>query len=624
MDTPVDGTDLRGRDEFQRAVERLYESVSRWFGPGDARLRPGETGAFYPDADAGMEGFSRLLWGVAPLAAGGYAFPDWDRFRRGLVNGTDPDHEAFWGEAGDHDQKHVEMAAIGVALALTGDALWEPLSADERERVASWLGQTNDATLPDCNWLWFRVLTNLGLRSVGAPHDPEQVRADLDRLDAYALGDGWYADGTDDGIGPRDHYVAWEFHVDGLLSAALTDGNVVEGAEAGHAETSLRRAREFAGEYVHWFDDRGRALPYGRSLTYRFAQAAFWGALAFADALPEGFSWGQVRGLWARNVRWWLDQPVFTDGGALSIGYRYPNLKMAEPYNSPSGPYWALKAALPLALPASHPFWVAEEEPLPDLPSTEVQRQPNLLVCRDDGTDHHYALSAGQQGVAEGFGTDHEKYAKFAYSTAFGVGVATGRLGLLGAGHDSALALGRDSRHFRLREEPTEQSVSEDAVYSRWRPFDDVRVDTWLVPTLPWHVRVHRVQTPHEIYGAEGGFALDRTGDDDPAVYEHRTGDALALARYPAGTSLVVDPLGGRSGSVVVQDSNVNLHHQRTVVPTLTERLDAGETWLAAGVVASPDPGGVPSPGDCPAVALDGDSFAVEAGDGTVVYEGGP
>ena len=40
---------------------------------------------------------------------------------------------------------------------------------------------------------------------------------------------------------------------------------------------------------------------------------------------------------------------------------------MCEDYNAPGSPYWALKTYLMLALPESHPFWQAEEQPLPSL-----------------------------------------------------------------------------------------------------------------------------------------------------------------------------------------------------------------------------------------------------------------
>ena len=113
-----------------------------------------------------------------------------------------------------------------------------------------------------------------------------------------------------------------------------------------HGESDPTRAAEFrhraalfAPQFAAWFAADGSAIPYGRSLAYRFAQCAFWGALAYSGvaALP----WGQSKRLYLRNLRWWARQPIFTEAGLLSIGYRYPNLIMAEAYNAPGSPYFA-------------------------------------------------------------------------------------------------------------------------------------------------------------------------------------------------------------------------------------------------------------------------------------------
>ena len=76
----------------------------------------------------------------------------------------------------------------------------------------------------------------------------------------------------------------------------------------------------------------GRAVPFGRSLTYRFAMSSFWGAVAFADLeLPAPLTWGVVRGLQLRNVRYWARQAgAYNTDGTLTIGYCYPNQAMTE------------------------------------------------------------------------------------------------------------------------------------------------------------------------------------------------------------------------------------------------------------------------------------------------------
>lgn len=101
-----------------------------------------------------------------------------------------------------------------------------------------------------------------------------------------------------------------------------------------------KRAQAAALDLVHYFDEEGRAIPFGRSVGYRFAMCSFWGALAYADVeLPEPLTWGMVKGIVMRHLRWWQTQPnIWSPSGTLTIGYSYPNMYMAENYNSPGSP----------------------------------------------------------------------------------------------------------------------------------------------------------------------------------------------------------------------------------------------------------------------------------------------
>jgi len=612
---PLADNPLRTRADFQAAVRDLFGPLEAYRSPGGARLTPGETQAHFPAVAADCEGFSRPLWGLVPLAAGGGAFDGWDRYREGLVNGTDPDHEEYWGPAEDFSQKHVEMAAIGLGLALAPEELWEPLDDTEREQVVAWLSQINDAGLHDCNWKFFRVLVNIGLREVGAEHDWELTQGTLDRLESFALSEGWYSDGPADEK-PCGYYIPWAMQFYGLVYAAVVGDDDPE-----RSARFRERAAEFATEFVHWFRADGAGLPYGRSLTYRFAQASFWGALAFADV--EALPWGQVRGLWARNIRQWADQPIFTGDGVLSVGYVYPTLKTSEPYNSASSPYWAMKAFLPLALPAEHPFWQAEEEPLAATPATAgtvVQHHPKMVICRDEGAGHHYALTTGQNSQYQ------EKYTKIAYSTEFGFSVRSRALGLAGAGHDGALALSEGGTHYRIRLEIDESVVDDSGerptLYSRWTPWSDVTVDTWVAPASPWHVRVHRLETGRPLHSGEGGFAISRAGDDAADACERVENAGEAVVRYPEGVGGVVDLLDDganpRDGAAVDQGPNTNLVAPRTVVPTLTGEHDPGTHWLVAGVTAAA-PGGDARWDSPPEIAVEDSVPTVRDRDGTTV-----
>ncbi|WP_230843819.1 DUF2264 domain-containing protein [Gloeobacter morelensis] len=568
---------LRSRTDLQQAVRTLFSPLKAHFSPGRARVKLGHTAAVYPARTAELEGFARPLWGLVPLAAGGGEFDDWELYRTGLTHGSDPQHPEYWGPTGNRDQAYVEMAALGFALALIPERVWEPLKPHARANLAAWLGQINRAKLVDNNWQFFRVLVNLGLARVGAESDAASLSAALAQIDAFYLGDGWYSDGP---TMRRDYYVPFAMHYYGLLYAGLAGG------DPQRADRLRERAAAFAPQFAHWFAADGAALPFGRSLTYRFAQGAFWGALAFANV--EVLPWGVIKGLALRHLRWWFRRPIAHNDGCLAIGYAYPNLNLAEGYNGPASPYWALKFFLPLALSDEHPFWLAEEAPLPELPSVHHQPHAGMILCRDRAGAHVFALSGTQHMPKLRHGA--EKYAKFAYSTAFGFCVSSGANGLSQTACDSMLALTDDGDHYRLREEPLETTFEGDMLRSLWKPWPEVEIETWLLPCLPWHVRVHRLRTKKSLLSSEGGFAAARPEGVDEGALRHQ-GEGFALASYPIGWSGIRDLRAKRKGEIINIAPNTNLLYPRTVIPALLGWHLPGEHWLATAVLALPGEG---------------------------------
>lgn len=569
---------LRDREDVAQLVRDLVDPVLPHFSPARATVTLGPNRALYGDPAGLMEGFSRPLWGLIPLGAGGGEFAHWELWRQGLDAGTNPAHAEFWGWPGDYDQRSVESGALGFALALHRRELWDGLTPAVQTRVATWLRKINEVKLVDSNWLFFRVLVNLGLSRCGQAWAIERVATDLDRIDQFYIGDGWYADGQggppfrDGRLG--DYYVPMAFHFYGLLYAQL-------GGEADPARAArfVERARLLAQDFVHWFAADGSALPFGRSLTYRFAQGAFFGALAFAGV--EAVPWPVAKGIYLRHLRWWLQQPIFSDTGLLTIGYAYPNLAMAESYNSSASPYWALKAFLPLALPATHPFWQAEEAPLPARTAVRTVSGAKLVLATTGAARDVVALNPGQP-VEDWPRHAPQKYSKFAYSTRFGFCVPTSSATPQEGGFDSMLALSDDQRRFRTREHCHDPAVGDGVAYSRWQPWSDVEVRTWLIAAANGHVRVHRVKTARKLWSVEGGFAAGYVLRASLAMTPAAVG--AAEVRTPRGRSALVDLSGGRSGSGVEIGASGNILTSLSAMPVLRGEHEAGEFWLA-GVV---------------------------------------
>jgi hypothetical protein len=170
-----------------------------------------------------------------------------------------------------------------------------------------------------------------------------------------------------------------------------------------------------------------------------------------------------------------------------------------------------MKAFLPLALPADHPFWQAEETPAAAVPETIVLREPGMVIWSEPGAVT--ALTGGQEAQLMRHGA--EKYSKFAYSTRYGFSVESHPRAFDSGAFDNSLAFSDDGRHFRVRETEKEARIGDGFLYSRWQPAAEVEVETWLLARAPWHLRIHRIRADKPFKVAEGGFAVRRT-DEDP------------------------------------------------------------------------------------------------------------
>ncbi|WP_391559645.1 DUF2264 domain-containing protein [Robertmurraya sp.] len=574
LDLPIQRNPLKTRQDLIESLAQILTPLKSFYSKGKARLELGSTGTSYSDSIAGMEGFSRILWGLAPLMACGETSDIWEDHLQGIKNGTNPSHEEYWGEITNFDQRAVEMAAFGYALALVPEKIWDPLNDFEKENLFIWLNQINQISVYDCNWLFFPVLVNLGFKKVGLQYDQEKLNRNLDRIDEFYLGDGWYSDGPD---AHCDYYGPFAIHFYSLLYSKL-----MRKEDPVRAERFRSRGESFAIEFIYWFANDGSALPYGRSLTYRFSQSAFWCALVFAEVEP--FSLGVMKGIILRNLRWWFSQPIFDSKGLLTIGYRYPNLVMAENYNSPGSPYWALKTYMVLALPETHPFWTTEEEPLPTLKKKVTQVSPRMIVQRQEERDHVVAFNAGYQHTNEHPHTA-AKYEKFVYSNFFGFSVSKAEWGLAQGAFDSMLAVSEGDNIYRGKRTCEEYRITDDVIYTRWKPWSDVEIQTWLVPGAPWHLRIHRIETGRNLDCADGGFALglensQATGQDTKIIHESKH----CASFFPWGASGIKSLDENGQAELLYPHANTNVMQARTVIPTIKASYNPGTHWMINAV----------------------------------------
>lgn len=551
---------LETKQDFRQWMSQALDPLKPLYSEGCARLHLGDSGVTYPQVSIEMEAFSRPLWALVPLwLGGGKGFEE--IYQKGLDHGTDPAHEEYWGGFGDYDQRFVEMAAIASGLIFTPEKIWEPLSQEAKDHLATWLYGINEHIIPDCNWQFFMILVNVALKKLDRPYSGENLASGLEKIESYYLGQGWYRDG---GSCQKDYYISFALHYYGLLYAVA-----MEDEEPKRCQRFRERAVIFARDFIYWFDENGAALPYGRSLSYRFGQAAFWSAYVFAGLtdIPVGV----VKGIIARHLNWWNGQKIYDRDGVLTIGYGYPNLIMAERYNAPGSPYWGMKTLLCLGLPDDHPFWTVKAEPLPKLCPVRMLKQADMVMHRRGPEAVAYPA-----GVCEKYGHGHvpEKYSKFAYSTRFGFSVAKSQMVLHENAPDSMLAFvidGDDTVFVRKYSDSYE--VKEDRVISRWQPFPGIAVTSTVIPEEYGHRRIHEIESQYDCTAYDCGFSVEKFTEG----YEEKEGEKEASVVWKNMGCLVSGKGPGARGLVIGADPNTNVLYPNSSIPAVAYEVKKGE-----------------------------------------------
>lgn len=562
---------LNTKQDFTDLMHRILDPLLPCYSAGGARLHLGETGASYDRNAIELEAFSRPLWALAPFWLGGGSAPEFERiYQAGLDHGTDPAHPEYWGDTKDYDQCFVEMAAIACAILEVPEKAWEPLNPEARTHLAAWLGTINHHELPNCNWLFFRVLVNLALRSVEMPWDPALLEQDLQNAESWYIGDGWYSDGSPEVKPQRDYYIPWALQYYGVLYSVFAAKEDPE-----RAARFRQRAMEFGSQFMTWFDADGAALPYGRSLTYRFGQCAFYSACIWAGLEPLPLP--VMKGIIVRNLQWWMSKPIFDRSGVLTVGYCYPQFFMSERYNAPGSPYWGLKTFIVLGLPDNHPFWTAEAAPLPVQPGVTELPAAHLLMQRTpDGQVNAYAPAEVEQNEHGQFA---EKYGKFVYSTRFGFSASRSYAELAQAAPDSMLAFLIGGQIF-VRRHSQSFAVQDGKMVSTWSPFEGITVTTEVEPTEQGHIRRHTVVSDRACTAWDCGFAVAKFAPGFAARAEDRT----ALAANDRQRCEV----RGQTGAAEIVDAwpNTSLYVTNTAIPAVKYDIPVGTTTLVTEVTA--------------------------------------
>lgn len=620
------------RDQWLAHADRLLAGARSWASEDFARITPPGDEGGYGRAIDGLEGFARtfLLAGFRIAGARGEGLDQLIAdYSRGIAAGVDPENPNRWVRMGEHAQAKVEAASIALILDMTRPWIWDRLDALTQQRVIDYLAPVvGDETYPQTNWVWFRIVVETFLRSVGGPWSADDIAADLARHDSFVRGDGWLSDGAERSY---DHYVGWALHLYPVLWSRMQGALELAG---GRTPGDIAQLDRFLQDAVTLVGGDGSPLIQGRSLIYRFAAAAPFWVGAFAEV--PSVSLGRLRVAASQIVAHFADHGAPDEDDLLSMGWHGPWRRLAQGYSGPASPYWATKGMLGIALPADHPVWSAPAEPLPVQQADELRvvapagwvvagtAADGIVRVINHGTDHAYA------DVLVG---DSPIYARLGYSTAtaplhngdawaepleqsVALVDADGR-----ATHRAAMQL----RGVRV---DGEVGVAGSTTRAHWIAPDATqtrhgsgirgevtiagRVTTWSLVRGAWEVRVATVEsleTDAAMHLRIGGWPVSGAVDD---VRGETTADA-AHARITRGAGVLQVSIhaltpGGRAG--IARRTSASPLGELSLVPTVEYDVAVGAPIVTAIALT-----GAPTTAP-PVVDLDGDAVAIIWPDG--------
>ncbi|MEV7872848.1 DUF2264 domain-containing protein [Microbacterium sp. NPDC089188] len=405
------------RSDWLAVADALLDAALRHASPGRGRIVfPGAEGGYGAAVD-GLEGFARVFL-LAGFRIAGARGQDVDEliafFAEGVRTGVDPDAADRWVRMDEHAQAKVEAASLALALDLTREWIWDTLDARTRDRVIAYLAPVvGDETYPQTNWVWFRIVVQTFLRSVGGPWSAADIVADLARHDSFVREDGWLSDGDERAF---DHYVGWALHVYPVLWPRMTGAADLAGERRA---LDVARLDRFLLDAVHLVGSDGSPLLQGRSLIYRFAAAApFWaGAVAGVPSLGAG----RLRHAAGAIVDHFVARGAPDGDHLLTLGWHHEWPALAQSYSGPGSPYWAVKGLMGIMLPADHDVWAAPDEPLPISEADDLRAVVAagwiVSATRADGIVR--VINHGTDKARPGTRTaDSPLYARIGYSTA--------------------------------------------------------------------------------------------------------------------------------------------------------------------------------------------------------------
>ncbi|SCP97627.1 DUF2264 domain-containing protein [Anaerobium acetethylicum] len=345
---------------------KSFESPIVLPGAGDAVSYPRPDSPEWRYHAERFEGLARSFLIAAPLLANepdaviaGYPLKEY--YRNQILASVTRDTDSYLlnlqeiketADKNEHAFQHTcECASLAIGLQMCEEAVWEPFTKEEKDRIAAYLREFAEARTGHHNWRLFNMLILAFLQKHGYEIDRGMMRDHASCILSYYAGDGWYRDGH-----RFDYYSAWAFQVYGPIWNQWY-GYENEPYIAGRIEAY---SNQLMAHYANLFDENGHSIMWGRSAIYRNAASA---PLAANCLLKNSEAdRGTARRILSGNLLQFIGKEEVFVNNVPCLGFYGPFEPAVQSYSCAASPFWIANSFVCMMLPDSDELWNAVEK----------------------------------------------------------------------------------------------------------------------------------------------------------------------------------------------------------------------------------------------------------------------
>lgn len=352
------------RKHWKDAALYLLEGAFSYIHSLDDPMKfPKQPGKSYPRSEAQvptekLEGLVRTLFVAAPLLKEDSNLiinniKVADYYRHQILNLLDPKHPSYikpQAKGGGPSQILVEFGALSVSMFYTPEVLFDPLTKEQKDKLAATMISYGDGKTVGSNWKFFNIFVLSFFKSKGYAVNEKLLIEYLDKSLAHYRSNGWYNDAP-----AYDYYSMWAFQMYGPVWSEYFGKKYYPE----YAAKFMNNFSDVKNNYPYLFSRDGNMVMWGRSMSYRIGSIAPFPLMSYENDPTINYGW--MRRISSGVMLQFLQHPDFLEDNVPTLGFYGAFEPAVQPYSCRGSAYWMGKAFVALMIPEDNPFWTATE-----------------------------------------------------------------------------------------------------------------------------------------------------------------------------------------------------------------------------------------------------------------------